>query len=425
MEQKESLIFDFSQLQEPPLNVDFTAGKVSPVGYNVNAEMRCLDSVLKDDRSEFFLHAKHLFVGEDAETERIEALKLLSACCSNDSINCASSIINGDVGSVPYIEDVCGDTGLSPLHTAAKSHAGRCVEMLLKQRARTDMRSKDERALIPLELSLLNACLDVTWNPTSDSTGDLILLLGHKDLTVVKLLAEKTKDVNTLAYVYAKSGAIVSLTALLTVATEKIREATVALRDDDDSVQKPRRNTIYEAVIHEALQNNSSKRIVFLREIELLQLFGAAAGDEAVLELLLKTNIDVNETDAEGNTIIQCSLKGSSLPHKHQTRIMQLLIAHGARASQKNKLGLSALHFAAANGNLSALEVLLAANPNLVHVKTVTKETPLSFAVKNNHLDCVELLLRYCASTEIRNLRCVNTLESFVLTNSSLSMDPS
>ncbi|XP_019102231.1 PREDICTED: uncharacterized protein LOC104698747 [Camelina sativa] len=441
MELEESMSFDFTEILDSYSHYPTGNLSVSPVGSyaaevvdeKIRDNYAFMDSVLKDNKSEFVLHAKRLLAGEDAESERIEALKLLSACCSCDSINCASSIINGEVGSVPYINDVSDETGLSPLHTAAESHALRCVEMLLKRRARTDMRSKDERALIPLELSLSNGSIDVTWNPTSDSIRHLILLLGDKDLTVVKLLAEKTKEVDAVAFAYATAGEIVSLTALLILAPEKIREAIVTLRDDNNSKRKPKRKTIYEAVIQEALRSNSSmqsvcsdKRIVLLREIELLQLFGAAIfvdeqtsplisivqeGDEAVLELVLNTNIDVNEIDAEGNTVLQCSLKGSSVPHKQQTRIMQLLIAHGARVSQKNKLGLSAVHFAAANGNLSALEMLLSANPDLVHIKTVIKETPLFFAVKNNHLDCVELLLRFGASTEIHNLRKQRPIE--------------
>ncbi|CAF2114249.1 unnamed protein product [Brassica napus] len=46
------------------------------------------------------------------------------------------------------------------------------------------------------------------------------------------------------------------------------------------------------------------------------------------------------------------------------------------------------------------LQILLAAYPELVHYRTVIKETPLFFAVKNNHLDCVELLLQCGASSE-------------------------
>lgn len=61
------------------------------------------------------------------------------------------------------------------------------------------------------------------------------------------------------------------------------------------------------------------------------QLFSILqAGDEAVLELLINTDIDVNETDAEGNTVLHCCLKESSVPHKQQTRIMNLLLVHSA-----------------------------------------------------------------------------------------------
>lgn len=38
-------------------------------------------------------------------------------------------------------------------------------------------------------------------------------------------------------------------------------------------------------------------------------------------------------------------------------RIVWLLLDHGAEVSQKNKLGLTALHVAAANGNSQAIQV--------------------------------------------------------------------
>ncbi|CAH8357682.1 unnamed protein product [Eruca vesicaria subsp. sativa] len=412
---------DFTQIFDSWPKPPYSAAKPSPEP----SFAALMASLRRDDKSEFVSHAKRVFLGQDSEYERGQALKLLTACCGYDSVACASSIFNGDIGSVPYINDAAEDTGLSPLHTAAEANSPRCVEMLIKRRARTDMRSKDGRALLPLELSLCSGSLDVTWDASGDSLADLILLLGDKDLTVVRLLAEKTKEVDVVAHSYATSGEIVSLTVLLIVAVDKIREATVALQDVDESVSMKPKRTIYESVIQEALRSggNREKRMVLLREIGVLQLFGAAvftesgdkqtsplfsivqAGDEAVLELLINTDIDVNETDAEGNTVLQCCLKGSSVPHKQQTRIMNLLLIHGARITHKNKLGLSAVHLAAANGNLSALEILLAAYPDLVHSKTVIKETPLFFAVKNNHLDCVELLLQRGASSEIHNLR--------------------
>lgn len=38
-------------------------------------------------------------------------------------------------------------------------------------------------------------------------------------------------------------------------------------------------------------------------------------------------------------------------------RIVWLLLDNGAKVSQRNKLGLTALHIAAANGNVDALQV--------------------------------------------------------------------
>ncbi|KAG2301459.1 hypothetical protein Bca52824_030110 [Brassica carinata] len=425
--------FDFAQILDPwpkpPQNLPSAAKPPLTADDDASSTRALMDSVRRDSRSEFVSRAKRLFLGQDPERERGEALKLLAACCGCDSVSCASSIFSGDIGPVPYVNDAVEGTGLSPLHTAAEADSPRCVEMLLKRRARTDMRSRDGRALLPLELSLCSGSIDVTWDPSGDSLADLILLLGDKDLTVVRLLAEKTKEVDVVAYSYARAGDIVPLTALLIVAVGKIREAAVALQDVDESVSTKPKKTIYESVIQEALRSNSQKRMLLLREIGLLQLFGAAvftesvdkqtsplfsivqAGDEAVLELLINTDIDVNETDVEGNTVLHCCLKGSSVPHKQQTRIMNLLLIHGARITHKNKLGLSAVHLAAANGNLSALEILLAAYPELVHSKTVIKETPLFFAVKNNHLECVELLLQCGASSEIHNLRKQRPIE--------------
>lgn len=99
-----------------------------------------------------------------------------------------------------------------------------------------------------------------------------------KDLTVVRLLAQKTKEVDVVAHAYARAGEIVPLTALLIVAVDKIRDAAVALQDIDDSVSTKPKTTIYESVIQEALRSssNSQKRMLLLREIGLLQLFGAA-----------------------------------------------------------------------------------------------------------------------------------------------------
>ena len=79
--------------------------------------------------------------------------KLLHLCCTFDSVECATSLVAGEIGAVPLVNEF-DEEGVAPLHEAAKAMAARCVEMLLKKRARTDLRTRDGRGLLPLELAL-------------------------------------------------------------------------------------------------------------------------------------------------------------------------------------------------------------------------------------------------------------------------------
>ena len=63
-------------------------------------------------------------------------------------------------------------------------------------------------------------------------------------MTVVRLLAEKT--VHVVAHAYARAGSILSLTSLLIVAIDKIRDATVAVQENDDDVLCPKQPSVFE-----------------------------------------------------------------------------------------------------------------------------------------------------------------------------------
>ncbi|XP_057953695.1 uncharacterized protein LOC131147990 [Malania oleifera] len=358
-------------------------------------------------------------------------------------MNCASALLNGDIGVVPLVNEM-DDTGWSALHKAAELHAKKCVELLVKQGARPDIKCKDQQARLPLELALYSRRMDVVWNP-NDAIEDLVVCLREKDLTVVKLLAEKTKDILKVAYGCAVECRVVPLAALLMVAAEKVNTSALVPRHDTDLGCKDK-ITVYDCVIREALSlgwtgisswrtkkrtaiwnqsENAERRKLLLCEIELLQQFGAVvqrsgctdrritsplvraaqAGDEAVIELLLKTDIDVNDVDAEGNSALHWSLKTNKDLCPQQIRIVCLLLKHDALVSLKNRLGLTALHIAAANGNKQALQILLSKDPDSIESTTEMLETPLFFAAKNDYLDCAQLLLHFGANTEVLNLR--------------------
>lgn len=109
----------------------------------------------------------------------------------------------------------------------------------------------------------------------------------------MRLLCDKTKEIAEVAYAYAVQGRVAAFTALLIVAAEKVNVSVLELRDSEsDSKEKV---TIYECLVREALavggsttplraakrtstateSGNLEKKKVLLREIELLQLFGA------------------------------------------------------------------------------------------------------------------------------------------------------
>ncbi|GLU11097.1 hypothetical protein SLE2022_278660 [Rubroshorea leprosula] len=400
-------------------------------------------SIIQDDKARFVVQSNKVFKG-DSTTDRSLALKLLLLCCLFDAVDCATALVNGELGVVPVVNEVDPAAGMTALHTAAEAHSARCVELLLKRRARTDLRSKDGRALLALMLSLSSSRLDVIWNPDDYSVEDLVVLLSEKDLTTVKLLTEKTKEIDQVAYAVAIGGKIAALAVLLIVAADKVNQSTIVLHDADSGSKE--KATIYECVIGETLSlgrdlspgraakrtctptksEAAEKRKLLLREIELLHLFDAVAqtsslekkptsplilaikaGDEAVIELLLKRNIDVNDADddAEGNSALHWSLRRSWGSSSQQIKILCLLLNHGARVNQRNKLELTAFHIAACNGNSQALQILLLEDPDGINYKTLMKETPLFFAVKNDHIDCAELLLRWGANSEVLNLR--------------------
>ncbi|CAI0453381.1 unnamed protein product [Linum tenue] len=206
---------------------------------------------------------------------------------------------------------------------------------------------------------------------------------------------------NDVVYKSAVGGHVVDLAILLAVAPERVNKLIFI-----DSVTKEKA-TIYECVVKEAVttlgqlagttksliasepgcaltnEELGEKRKLLLCIIKLLQLFGvtgeneknsndkkrippliraAKAGDEDVIDLLLKTNMDVNVTDVHGNSALLWCLR-------------------------------------------TCKQILVLEDPSCITTKTEMKETPLYFAVKNDHKECVELLLSCGASTSVMNLR--------------------
>ncbi|ERN06018.1 hypothetical protein AMTR_s00142p00024640 [Amborella trichopoda] len=380
---------------------------------NNDLENSIIQLIWKDDNTRLVSLMKE--IGKISDTgnegaEKIDAWSLVVVTCSLDSVLCLSAIIEGETGSPVKINKL-DKTGKTPLHYAAQMHSSRCVNFLLHKHASTDQRSKE--GLKALELALHSRRMHVNWTVDED-VQQLLFLLSNKDLSSLQPLVSRTKNVEEIAYRNAMDGNIVALAALLFVGSESLVSAKIATGDEREA-------SLYESIVKRTVSfaaSGDEKREVLVKEIELLHLFDAhfhrftrvaplirasEAGDATVVKLILQTKCDVNETDVDGNSALHWCLRASW--NSHDTSVLGLLLKDGARVSVRNRLGLTPLHVAAAHGHFHALQLLLSRDPDGVDLASETRETPLFYAVKNDYMDCAQLLLRYGANRQAFNLR--------------------
>ena len=146
-------------------------------------ENALIKAIVIDDKSKLIEQAKEInsITADDSEVilDRKRMSKLLHLCCELDSVNSAEALLNGELTNgrvVPLTNEIDADSGFAPLHTAAENHGFLCIELLLRKRARTDMKTKKPnksatvgvpgngsgsgndistvRSLLPLELAL-------------------------------------------------------------------------------------------------------------------------------------------------------------------------------------------------------------------------------------------------------------------------------
>ena len=130
--------------------------------------------------------------------------------------------------------------------------------------------------------------------------------------------------------------------------------------------------------------------------IELLKkLTNSERPVKAVQELVRRGDVDVKETDCDGNNILHtvCSLD------TERSDVVEYLVSVGAAVNQVNKEGETPLIICAGKGYLSTLRVLLN-NGACVDPHGAVKEGKYSgvlAAARNGHVDCVNELIRYGA----------------------------
>jgi len=150
-------------------------------------------------------------------------------------------------------------------------------------------------------------------------------------------------------------------------------------------------------------------------------LDAAMQGDSATVKSLLKQKADVNAASADGTSVLHWAVRRDDVETAKQ------LIKAGADVNHANSLGVTALSLACTNGNAAIIKLLLdagtdanstdrtgetmlmtvAGSGNVAAVKTLLdrgarieakepafQQTALMFAVRRNHPDVVQLLIK-------------------------------
>lgn len=368
--------------------------------------------------------------------------EVLRHSCIIDAADCLRLLLEDSIDNVTVDADVVYEPdGTTPLHHASRHHSTQCLLLLFQHKVDTSMLNYDNRC--PLEEALYSPQLQVDWD-ASTSAANILGQLRDKDLSAVEVIAENSKDLLVrVAFRCADALQLASLVCLLLVTHGRILNC-VARGPDYLSDGPSASGTLVDFIITKALEHRGpyvktseqalegestgvghTERMAALKILESLLLFNprlsvqpgstesppmiraAMANDGALMDLLLGAGAPVNETDGEGNSCLHWVLRQATPLNNRvvDTRLVRRLLKGGANVLLGNKLGATPVHTAAGHGHTEALSVILEGNPAGANVIAATKETPLHYAVKNNHFECAKLLLRHGANRNVVNTR--------------------
>ena len=117
----------------------------------------------------------------------------------------------------------------------------------------------------------------------------------------------------------------------------------------------------------------------------------ARGGNEAIIETLLSSGLDIDSRDNDGTTPSMVAAA------KGQEKTVNLLLSKGADPHIKNFIGLNLLHAAAEGGNTShtlIVRSILSFDIDINSKDDESSTTPLMIAVMENHVEVVKYLLQ-------------------------------
>ncbi|OAB81281.1 hypothetical protein WSTR_04585 [Wolbachia endosymbiont of Laodelphax striatellus] len=172
--------------------------------------------------------------------------------------------------------------------------------------------------------------------------------------------------------------------------------------------------------------------------------WAAACAQLEIIKYLFTNNknYDINKTNKEGDTALDCAIKNSEIDNARYFDVVKYLVKQGADINKQNENDDTPLHLAAENDSLNIVKYLVeqgadidkrnedddtplhlaAGNDSLNIVEYLVEQgadinkqnedgnTPLHLAIKNNHLDSVICLVSKGADVNLQNKKGMSVL---------------
>lgn len=146
-------------------------------------------------------------------------------------------------------------------------------------------------------------------------------------------------------------------------------------------------------------QNHADLARYLLQQGAVPNLHDAAGlGDEPLVESLIRGGADVNAPDVYGTPPLHWAARNGRLG------TIRVLLSKGAAVNGKEPAGdnMAAIHYAAMNGHNDAVELLLQKGAD-VDARDKTGTTALDYAAANSAFTTVQVLVRHHASVDLRD----------------------
>ncbi|CAI5468373.1 unnamed protein product [Closterium sp. Yama58-4] len=386
-----------------------------------------LASVLSEDNAEALNATLKLWGQENGSNLLQKVAAVLHHAVKVDAVSCLAFLLEWSDDGQRLSLDQLDDTGVTCLRNAAVSGSVQCLELLLRRRANPEILCRDGKRAIDAVLESIGTKLKPLEIKSLES---LFSRVNIQELNVVRLLFKHSGDARRLVLDLTWSGILENFAALLLAVGDSLVNMVFQLNGEDTA--------LVDMLVDIALLSAESRvsaygwrlsREVAIKELELIALWrpilnrtnrrpagfrpdsiltpplikAARAVDADLVRILVNGGASVLETDCQGDSGLHCCLRTSA--GTNLIGVVWKLIEAGSSVSLGNNDGMTPVHIAAQFGHSDPLKIMVAREPAAVYFLTLARETPLFWALRGNHTECVKILLFWGADRLFTNSR--------------------